>query len=88
MSESVVAWSGAVMGAREGTLAIMVGGEQSAFAKVKPVLEAMGTIFTNKYSEGYPGRRYYGGNENVDDIERLAQERAKALIGAKSRVMS
>src|SRR5712691_3498259 len=45
------------------------------------VLEAMGTIFTNKYSEGYPGRRYYGGNENVDDIERLAQERAKALFG-------
>jgi glycine hydroxymethyltransferase len=45
------------------------------------VLEAMGSIFTNKYSEGYPGRRYYGGNENVDDIERLAQERAKALFG-------
>jgi len=45
------------------------------------VLEAMGTIFTNKYSEGYPGRRYYGGNENVDDIERLAQERAKQLLG-------
>ncbi len=44
------------------------------------VLEAMGTIFTNKYSEGYPGRRYYGGNENVDDIERLAQKRAKALF--------
>jgi len=45
------------------------------------VLEAMGTIFTNKYSEGYPGRRYYGGNEYVDDVERLAQERAKALFG-------
>jgi glycine hydroxymethyltransferase len=45
------------------------------------VLEAMGSVFTNKYSEGYPGRRYYGGNENVDDIERLAQERAKALFG-------
>lgn len=45
------------------------------------VLEAMGTIFTNKYSEGYPGRRYYGGNENVDDVERLAQERAKQLFG-------
>jgi glycine hydroxymethyltransferase len=44
------------------------------------VLEAMGTIFTNKYSEGYPGRRYYGGNENVDDIERLAQERARTLF--------
>ncbi len=45
------------------------------------VLEAMGTIFTNKYSEGYPGRRYYGGNEHVDEIERLAQERAKQLFG-------
>jgi len=45
------------------------------------VLEAMGTIFTNKYSEGYPGRRYYGGNENVDDVERLAQERARRLFG-------
>lgn len=45
------------------------------------VLTAMGSIFTNKYSEGYPGRRYYGGNENVDEIERLAQERAKELFG-------
>ena len=45
------------------------------------VLEAMGTIFTNKYSEGYPGRRYYGGNEYVDDVERLAQDRAKQLFG-------
>src|SRR3989304_2898543 len=45
------------------------------------VLQAMGSILTNKYSEGYPGRRYYGGNENVDDVERLAQERAKALFG-------
>src|SRR2546430_5854132 len=44
------------------------------------VLEAMGTIFTNKYSEGYPGRRYYGGNENVGDVERLAQERAQRLF--------
>ncbi len=45
------------------------------------VLEAMGSILTNKYSEGYPGRRYYGGNEHVDEVERLAQERAKALFG-------
>lgn len=45
------------------------------------VLEAMGTIFTNKYSEGYPGKRYYGGNEYVDDIERLAQSRARQLFG-------
>src|SRR3972149_4823041 len=41
------------------------------------VLEAMGSILTNKYSEGYPGRRYYGGNENVDDAERLAQARGE-----------
>ncbi len=45
------------------------------------VLEAMGSIFTNKYSEGYPGRRYYGGNEYADEVERLAQERAKTLFG-------
>jgi glycine hydroxymethyltransferase len=45
------------------------------------VLDVMGSIFTNKYSEGYPGRRYYGGNENVDDVERLAQDRAKRLFG-------
>lgn len=45
------------------------------------VLEAMGSILTNKYSEGYPGRRYYGGNEHIDEVERLAQNRAKALFG-------
>jgi len=45
------------------------------------VLEAMGSVLTNKYSEGYPGRRYYGGNENVDEVERLAQERARTLFG-------
>ncbi len=45
------------------------------------VLATLGSIFTNKYSEGYPGRRYYGGNEYVDEIERLAQERAKQLFG-------
>jgi glycine hydroxymethyltransferase len=46
------------------------------------VLEAMGSVFTNKYSEGYPGRRYYGGQENTDQIETLAIERAKLLFGA------
>ena len=46
------------------------------------VLEAMGSILTNKYAEGYPGRRYYGGCEFVDIAERLAIERAKALFGA------
>ena len=44
------------------------------------VLEAMGSILTNKYSEGYPRKRYYGGNENIDEIELLAQERAKKLF--------
>lgn len=46
------------------------------------VLKAMGSILTNKYSEGYPGKRYYGGNENVDQIETLAIERAKQLFHA------
>lgn len=49
----------------------------------KAVLEANGTIFTNKYSEGYVGKRYYGGQQNVDTIETLAIERAKELFGAE-----
>ncbi|MDP1619943.1 MAG: serine hydroxymethyltransferase [Candidatus Moranbacteria bacterium] len=47
------------------------------------VLEALGTVFTNKYSEGYPGRRYYGGQEFTDVVENLAIERAKKLFGAE-----
>jgi len=47
------------------------------------VLEAMGTPLTNKYSEGYPGKRYYGGNEVIDKIETLAINRAKQLFGAE-----
>ena len=47
------------------------------------VMEAMGTILTNKYAEGYPGHRYYGGCEYVDKVETLAIERAKKLFGAK-----
>lgn len=47
------------------------------------VLEAMGTPLTNKYSEGYPGKRYYGGNEIIDKIERIAIERAQLLFGAE-----
>jgi glycine hydroxymethyltransferase len=47
------------------------------------VMAATGTVFTNKYSEGYPGRRYYGGNAVVDDVESLAIERAKELFGAE-----
>ncbi len=47
------------------------------------VIEAMGTPLTNKYAEGYPGKRYYGGCENVDVVEKLAIERAKELFGAE-----
>jgi glycine hydroxymethyltransferase len=47
------------------------------------VLEAAGTILTNKYAEGYPARRYYGGCENVDVVETLARDRAKQLFGAE-----
>jgi glycine hydroxymethyltransferase len=46
------------------------------------VLEAVGSVLTNKYAEGYPGRRYYGGCEVVDEVETIAIERAKALFGA------
>src|SRR5215212_9992981 len=46
------------------------------------VLRATGTVLTNKYSEGYPGKRYYGGNEVIDKVEDLARERAKELFGA------
>lgn len=49
----------------------------------RAVLEAQGSILTNKYAEGYPGKRYYGGCEHVDTIERLAIERAKQLFGAE-----
>src|SRR6266699_512145 len=47
------------------------------------VLEATGSVFTNKYAEGYPGRRYYGGCEFADVVETLAIERAKKLFGAE-----
>src|SRR2546429_2563240 len=46
------------------------------------VLEAQGSVLTNKYAEGLPGRRYYGGCEHVDVIEQLAIDRAKELFGA------
>ena len=46
------------------------------------VLKALGSVFTNKYSEGYPGRRYYGGQEFTDQVEQLAIDRAKQLFGA------
>ena len=47
------------------------------------VMEAAGSILTNKYAEGYPGRRYYGGCEVVDEIEQIAIDRAKLLFGAE-----
>jgi glycine hydroxymethyltransferase len=47
----------------------------------KPVLEALGSVLTNKYAEGYPGKRYYGGQEYTDIVESLAIERAKELFG-------
>ncbi len=49
----------------------------------RAVLEAAGSVLTNKYAEGYPGRRYYGGCEVVDDVERLAIQRARDLFGAE-----
>src|SRR5271154_190865 len=49
----------------------------------KAVREAQGSILTNKYSEGYPGKRYYGGQEFTDKIEILAIDRAKKLFGAQ-----
>jgi glycine hydroxymethyltransferase len=48
----------------------------------RDVREALSTVFTNKYSEGYPGKRYYGGQENTDQIESIAIEKAKLLFGA------
>lgn len=49
----------------------------------RAVLQAQGSVFTNKYAEGYPGRRYYGGCENADIVEDLARNRAKELFGAE-----
>jgi glycine hydroxymethyltransferase len=48
----------------------------------RDVLTALGSVFTNKYSEGYPGKRYYGGQENTDQIEQIAIDRAKQLFGS------
>ena len=49
----------------------------------RAVLAAAGSIFTNKYAEGYPGRRYYGGCEYYDEVENLARDRVKQLFGAE-----
>lgn len=53
----------------------------------RAVLEALGTVLTNKYAEGYPGKRYYGGCEYVDIVEDLARERAKKLFGDRKSVV-
>jgi glycine hydroxymethyltransferase len=47
------------------------------------ILQALGSVLTNKYSEGYPGKRYYGGCEFIDEVEKLAIERAKQIFGAE-----
>src|SRR5260370_41652348 len=49
----------------------------------RAVLEAAGSVFTNKYAEGYPGKRYYGGCEFADVVENLARDRAKQIFGAE-----
>lgn len=65
---------------RESSKILMIASENYAS---KAVMEAQGSLFTNKYAEGYPGRRYYGGCEYADEVERLAQERAKQLFNAE-----
>jgi glycine/serine hydroxymethyltransferase len=52
------------------------------------VMQAQGSVLTNKYAEGYPGRRYYGGCEHVDVVEQLAIDRAKALFGPSTPTCS
>ncbi len=69
---------GAELSRQQGTLE-MIASEN--FAPVA-VMQAQGSVLTNKYAEGYPGRRYYGGCEHVDVVESLALERVKALFGA------
>ncbi|MET0236694.1 MAG: serine hydroxymethyltransferase [Kibdelosporangium sp.] len=75
----VAAAMAAELGRQRGTLE-MIASENFAPAAV---LEAQGSVLTNKYAEGYPGRRYYGGCEHVDVIEQLAIDRVKALFGAE-----
>ncbi|MGB9892153.1 serine hydroxymethyltransferase [Thermodesulfovibrio sp. Kuro-1] len=65
---------------RETNKILMIASENYAS---RAVMEAQGSLFTNKYAEGYPGRRYYGGCEYADKVERLAQERAKQLFNVE-----
>jgi glycine hydroxymethyltransferase len=66
-------------GARQEQQLELIASENHASAEV---IAAMGTVLTNKYAEGYPGKRYYGGCEHVDVVERIARERCQALFGA------
>ena len=79
LDPEVAAAVGAELGRQRDTLE-MIASENFA---PQAVLEAQGTVLTNKYAEGYPGRRYYGGCEHVDVVEQLAIDRAKALFGAE-----
>ncbi|WP_258341761.1 serine hydroxymethyltransferase [Saccharopolyspora gregorii] len=74
----VAAAVGAELGRQQNTLE-MIASENFA---PQAVLQAQGSVLTNKYAEGYPGRRYYGGCEHVDVVEQLAIDRVKALFGA------
>ncbi|NUO92776.1 MAG: aminotransferase class I/II-fold pyridoxal phosphate-dependent enzyme, partial [Dermatophilaceae bacterium] len=78
LDPEVAAAIGAELRRQQGTLE-MIASEN--FAPVA-VMQAQGSVLTNKYAEGYPGRRYYGGCEHVDVVESLAIERVKALFGA------
>ncbi|MEO0652211.1 MAG: serine hydroxymethyltransferase [Planctomycetota bacterium] len=70
----------AAEGRRQETQLELIASENHASLEV---MEAMGTVLTNKYAEGYPGRRYYGGCEHVDEVEVLARTRVKELYGAE-----
>ena len=75
----IAAWIGKELGRQRDKIELIA----SENICSKAVLEAAGSVLTNKYAEGYPGKRYYGGCEYVDEIETLAIERAKELFGAQ-----
>ena len=78
-SDTAVWQAVAAEGARQEAQLELIASENHAS---REVMDAMGTVLTNKYAEGYPGRRYYGGCEHVDTVEELARERSKQLFGA------
>ncbi|MER7398528.1 serine hydroxymethyltransferase [Streptomyces sp. NPDC000151] len=80
LDPEVAAAVGAELHRQQSTLE-MIASENFAPAAV---MEAQGSVLTNKYAEGYPGRRYYGGCEHVDAVERLARDRVKELFGAEA----